>query len=171
LLVDRQASFAGDYYQLKDCEITPCGPREGGVPLMIGAMGPRMMRLAARHGDLWNFAYTGSADTFAEPVEKFREACKDVDRDPGTIGMSALANVVFTDLGGSPPPGIDANDIDLPESATSASALLGSDDEMVAELEKYADLGTSHLMFHCYPYTEAALDRLASVVEKYRATL
>ena len=38
LLVDRQASFAGDYYQLKDCEITPRGPREGGVPVMIGAI-------------------------------------------------------------------------------------------------------------------------------------
>ena len=41
------------------------------------------------------------------------------------------------------------------------AALTGTDEEM----------GTSHLMFHCHPYTEKALDRLSSVVERYRKLL
>lgn len=168
LLRQRRLSFAGHHYGIDDCEITPRGPRDAGVPLMIGAMGPRMMNLAARHGDLWNTAYTGNADTFAEPLARFRQACLDVDRDPNTIEVSALANIVFTDLGATPPASFDAGDLELPDSATNAAALMGTDDEMAAELQKYEEMGTAHLMFHCHPYTEQALDRLSGVVARYR---
>jgi|TARA_Y100000310_G_C20588140_1_gene766535 alkanesulfonate monooxygenase SsuD/methylene tetrahydromethanopterin reductase-like flavin-dependent oxidoreductase (luciferase family) len=61
LLKNRRTSFDGKYYQINNCEITPTGPRKEGVPLMIGAFGPRMMKMAARYGDIWNTAYTGSA--------------------------------------------------------------------------------------------------------------
>ena len=163
----RLASFDGKHYQVADCEIIPSGPREEGVPLMIGAMGPRMMRLAARHATIWNAAYTGNADTFAEHIGRFREACADIGRDAESIEFSALANVAFTDLGGVPPGPID-DDLDLPDSALNAPCLLGSDDEMAAELKKYEELGTSHLMFQCQPYTAEAVQRLAGVVALYR---
>ena len=61
LLKNRRTSFDGKYYQINNCEITPTGPRKEGVPLMIGAFGPRMMKMAAQYGDIWNTAYTGSA--------------------------------------------------------------------------------------------------------------
>ena len=97
LLREGKTSFHGKYYQIEKCEVTPRGPRKAGPPLMIGAFGPRMMRLAAQHADAWNWCYTGSAATFEEPLEKFRAAALRTGRDPDSIDATALANVVFDD--------------------------------------------------------------------------
>lgn len=42
LLKEGRVDFAGKYYQAKDCEIRPMGPRAGGPPLMISSFGKRM---------------------------------------------------------------------------------------------------------------------------------
>ena len=51
-----RVDFAGAYYQARDCELRPRGPRPQGPPLMIGALGhgPRMLELVARYADVWN---------------------------------------------------------------------------------------------------------------------
>jgi alkanesulfonate monooxygenase SsuD/methylene tetrahydromethanopterin reductase-like flavin-dependent oxidoreductase (luciferase family) len=54
LLRTGRVDFAGKYYQARDCELRPRGPRPGGPPILIGAKGPRMLRLAASYADLWN---------------------------------------------------------------------------------------------------------------------
>jgi alkanesulfonate monooxygenase SsuD/methylene tetrahydromethanopterin reductase-like flavin-dependent oxidoreductase (luciferase family) len=51
LLREGQVDFEGQYYRARDCEIRPRGPRPSGVPIFIGAQGPRMMRLCARYAD------------------------------------------------------------------------------------------------------------------------
>src|ERR1700683_1928097 len=67
LLREGKVDFAGKYYEARDCEIVPLGPRPAGPPLMIGGEGPRMMKLTAQHADLWNTGYMGTPDTLAEP--------------------------------------------------------------------------------------------------------
>ncbi len=67
-----QVDFQGKYYQVRDCEILPRGPREAGPPLMIGCSGPRMMRLTAQYGDIWNTAYLGQPESLIEPLGKLR---------------------------------------------------------------------------------------------------
>src|SRR5215212_8870689 len=57
LLGDGQIDFDGTYYQARDCELRPRGPRPGGPPIMIGTTGKRMMGLTARHADQWNVWY------------------------------------------------------------------------------------------------------------------
>jgi alkanesulfonate monooxygenase SsuD/methylene tetrahydromethanopterin reductase-like flavin-dependent oxidoreductase (luciferase family) len=54
LLRTGHVDFTGKYYQARDCALRPRGPRPGGPPIMIGAKGPRMLRLAARYADIWN---------------------------------------------------------------------------------------------------------------------
>ena len=44
LLRDGAIDFDGRFYQARDCELLPRGPRPGGPPLMIGSNGPRMLR-------------------------------------------------------------------------------------------------------------------------------
>jgi alkanesulfonate monooxygenase SsuD/methylene tetrahydromethanopterin reductase-like flavin-dependent oxidoreductase (luciferase family) len=169
LLKERRLDgFDGKYYRVDDCEIVPRGPREAGVPLLIGAMGPRMMRLAARHATIWNAAYTGNADTFAYHIDRFRDACRSEGRDPDSIEFSALANVAFEDIGGVLPAPIE-DDLALPDSALNQPCLTGSEEEMALELKKYEALGTSHLMFQISPDTQEAVRRLADVVKRYRS--
>jgi alkanesulfonate monooxygenase SsuD/methylene tetrahydromethanopterin reductase-like flavin-dependent oxidoreductase (luciferase family) len=49
LLRAGQVDFEGRYYQARGCELRPGGP-----PILIGAKGPRMLRLTATYADLWN---------------------------------------------------------------------------------------------------------------------
>ena len=44
LLREGAIDFDGRYYQARDCELLPRGPRPGGPPLLIGSNGPRMLR-------------------------------------------------------------------------------------------------------------------------------
>ena len=57
LLREGHVDFTGKYYQAPDCEILPRGPRPKGPPILIAGKGARMLRLTARHADLWNTAW------------------------------------------------------------------------------------------------------------------
>ncbi len=54
LLHTGQVDFQGRYYRTPNCELRPRGPRASGPQILIGAAGPRMLRLAARYADAWN---------------------------------------------------------------------------------------------------------------------
>ena len=56
LLREGRYTYEGTYYQVQDCELRPRGPRPAGPPILIGSSskGERMMRLVARHADIWN---------------------------------------------------------------------------------------------------------------------
>src|SRR5258708_1792220 len=59
LLHEGHVDFAGQYYQARNCDIVPRGPRSEGPPLMVGSEGPRMLKLTAQYADLWNTGYMG----------------------------------------------------------------------------------------------------------------
>ena len=63
LLRDGAIDFDGRYYQARDCELLPRGPRPGGPPLMIGSNGERMLRITAPHVDAWNSWYADTGNT------------------------------------------------------------------------------------------------------------
>ncbi len=54
LLRDRTVDFAGTWYRARGCELLPTGPRRQGPPVLVGAEGPRMIRIAARYADELN---------------------------------------------------------------------------------------------------------------------
>jgi hypothetical protein len=43
LLREGRIDFVGRYYEARECELRPRGPRPGGPPIMVGTRGPRMM--------------------------------------------------------------------------------------------------------------------------------
>jgi alkanesulfonate monooxygenase SsuD/methylene tetrahydromethanopterin reductase-like flavin-dependent oxidoreductase (luciferase family) len=48
LLRTGHIDFQGQYYQARDCELRPRGPRPDGPPIMVGNdLGPRMLRLTS----------------------------------------------------------------------------------------------------------------------------
>ena len=57
LLREGAIDFDGRWYQARDCELLPRGPRPAGPPLMIGSNGPRMLRATMAHADAWNSWY------------------------------------------------------------------------------------------------------------------
>jgi alkanesulfonate monooxygenase SsuD/methylene tetrahydromethanopterin reductase-like flavin-dependent oxidoreductase (luciferase family) len=85
LLSGSRASFAGAHYQLADAPFAPL-PAQERLPLVIGANGPRMLRLAARYADVWSCE--GAPATVAERGARLTAACADVGRDPAAIRWS-----------------------------------------------------------------------------------
>ena len=103
LLRGGHADYAGQFHVARQLEQRPVGPRPGVIPIMIGAKGPRMMRVAARYADTWSwFAEKRSdLDEFVPLLDALSVACAEVGRDPATIGRSAGIVVEPTPVTGS----------------------------------------------------------------------
>ena len=155
MLRDGRVDFKGRYYEARDCDDLPRGPRPQGPPLMVGAEGPRMIRLAARYGDAWNIGYMGTPDTMAGPMAKIEAACREVGRDPATIDVIPLIGLWFPELRAEKPTIFDA-------------PLTGSASELAAAMRGYEELAVPHIIFQYYPYTAEALQRLTEAVRLYR---
>jgi probable F420-dependent oxidoreductase len=157
LLQDGHVDFAGRYYQARDCDIVPRGPRAAGPQLLVGSEGPRMLELTARYADLWNTGYMGQPETMAGPLAKIDAACRAIGRDPATLGVTALIGLWFPDLQAKQPSFLD-------------TPLTGTVPELAAAMRGYAELGVQHIMFQCEPYLPEALRRLTEALHLYRGT-
>jgi probable F420-dependent oxidoreductase len=153
LLTEGQVDFSGKFYQAHHCEITPRGPRASGPPLLIGGLGPRLLRLTAQYADIWNTGYLSYPNSLAEPRSKLEAACVDLGRDPATLPVTALVALAYPDL-------------QTPETWMQ-EYISGSVEEVATAIYGYYQLGVSHLMFHFGPYTATALARLAEALQMY----
>jgi len=156
LLRDGHVDFAGHYYQARNCEIAPRGPRSEGPPLMVGSEGgPRMLKLTAQYADLWNTGYMGKPETLADRRAKIEIACREIRRDPATLGVTALIGLWYPDLQANKPKFFD-------------NPLTGTVQEIALAMHGYAKLGVQHIMFQVEPYTGEARQRLTGALQLYR---
>jgi alkanesulfonate monooxygenase SsuD/methylene tetrahydromethanopterin reductase-like flavin-dependent oxidoreductase (luciferase family) len=156
LLRDGHIDFDGRYYQARDCELRPRGPRPHGPTIMVGASsaGPRMLDLAARYADGWNtwFNSTGNTVEGLRPLlANVDAACVAAGRVPATLGRSAA---VIVEVGPHAP------------SAMTGPPLTGSPAEIAAGLRAYADAGVSHVQVWLEPNTPAGIAAFAPVLEE-----
>lgn len=90
LLRTGRARLDGEYVHVPDGELVLRGPRPAGPPIVIAAGKPRMLRLAARFADEWNWWTADPEDPAAlgDLVRELEEACHEVGRDPATLARS-----------------------------------------------------------------------------------
>jgi alkanesulfonate monooxygenase SsuD/methylene tetrahydromethanopterin reductase-like flavin-dependent oxidoreductase (luciferase family) len=152
LLRDGQADFEGTFHAARDLVQRPRGPRPGGIPLMIGAKGPRMLRLAARHADIWSWFVEERSDLseFGPRLAALEAACREVGRDPATIGRSAGIVVEPTAVTGA------AEAVGVP--------IRGSAAEIADGLRAFEAGGFDHLEIVPWPPTLDAVDAMAPVL-------
>lgn len=88
---NERTTYDGRYYQLLDAPFEP-KPVQPRLPVLIGASGPRMLALTARHADIWNAR--GMPEVAAAQNERLTEACVKIGRDPDEImrSISPAAN-------------------------------------------------------------------------------
>lgn len=154
LLKEGRVDFAGKYYQARDCEILPPGPRKDGPPLMIGSFGKRMLKLTAKYADLWNTCYLGKVETLTEPRQELLQACQEIGRDPATIGITALLYADYTKM------------VPLPD-GLDHPPLSGTAEQIAQDILAYQQAGVEHIMFHVIPYNSAAIHQLEQALQLY----
>lgn len=153
LLRGGRADFQGTYHAARELEHRPVGPRSGRIPIMIGAKGPRMLRQAARHADIWSWYVEERSDLgeFGPRVAALEAACAEVGRDPATIGRSAGIVVEPTSITGS--------------AEVLATPIRGTAEAIADGFRAFRDGGFTQLELLLWPSTIAALDAMAPVLE------
>lgn len=155
LLRNKVTTYQGRYYKLKETAMSPAPVQKPRPPITIGALGPVMLKIAARYADTWN-SFGGHVDTREQMLEDTRQRnallddyCAKIGRDPQALRRSLL---VFG-----------------PEAATIFNSL----DAFQDFVESYQDVGITEFILY-YPFNDRQLpifERIArEVIPKLRAT-
>ena len=93
LLSNEKSSFSGDYFTVNDAIVKPRPVQSPRPPITIAALGPVMVRFAARKADTWNTMSFKA--TFDEQLAEVRErvtildeTCAKIGRDPAAVRRS-----------------------------------------------------------------------------------
>lgn len=158
LLKEGAIDFDGVYYQARDCELAPRGPRPQGPPLMIGSQGKRMLGMSLPHVQMWN-TWLCPGLSAAERVPALREGvdaiCRDVGRDPAQIERTAS---IIVDPSGR-------NEVPASMDPDTAIPLSGSPQEIAAGLKAFEAEGITHLQLYLVPNTLETLESFHKVLE------
>ena len=95
LLTNEVTSYKGKFYEVNEAVMNPRPLQKPRPPIMIAAMGPVMLKNAARYADIWNSI--SFAEDFEDQMEETRnriaqvdEHCAAIGRDPGGLRRSYL---------------------------------------------------------------------------------
>jgi alkanesulfonate monooxygenase SsuD/methylene tetrahydromethanopterin reductase-like flavin-dependent oxidoreductase (luciferase family) len=139
------ATFEGRHYQVRNayCEPRPDPP----IPILVGGRRPKLMRVAAAKADFWS--WDGPIERYGPLVEGLREACGQVGRDWGTMGLHAAGEAYFP-----------LNAADFPDPAD-ASGTMAS----VSSAQDPAGLYADEVDWVMGPTPEDAIRQLRPVVD------
>jgi probable F420-dependent oxidoreductase len=135
--------FAGRFHQFTDFVFGPLPAQGASVPIVIGGRSDAALRRAARLGDGFHVS-SMAPPALHERLGDLRSFLGEAGRGP--IQLSGRVNVRF----GEPP--------------ASGFALVGSPDEMLADVRRYVDLGLDELAFS---FGETDAERARNAIERF----
>jgi alkanesulfonate monooxygenase SsuD/methylene tetrahydromethanopterin reductase-like flavin-dependent oxidoreductase (luciferase family) len=160
LLSQETTTFEGRYYQADGAILNPRPIQQPRPPVMVAALGPKMMRHTVRHADSWNsLSFQPSfADQLAETCERIAtldRLCAELDRDPATLQRSyTMFDPTARHNGG-------------------ALSYYQSTDAFLAQVEPLLALGITDvgLYYHFLPEQEATFAEIATdLLPRLRST-
>jgi probable F420-dependent oxidoreductase len=157
LLRNGPVSMEGEYYSVDECVIRPKGPRENGIPIMIGssAARPRMARLTMKYADIWNcwLAFGNSSPEETKPrLEAIEAACEEHGRDPASLRRSLTIGVGVID-----------------KTIPGANPVTGDTGKIAETIHQFTEQGFSHIQVYLAPMTPAGFEEFGKVLEELRA--
>jgi probable F420-dependent oxidoreductase len=152
LWTEEQPTFEGRHYRLDAAYCEPKPVRKPHPPILIGGGGEKvLLRLAARHADVWNNLAVHQNDLGGK-VAKLREHCAAVGRDPAEIRVSQQCLVVIgEDEADARAKGEKAARIYGGHmGGGSALSIAGSPEQCVAKIEAHVALGCTMLVMEFF---------------------
>jgi alkanesulfonate monooxygenase SsuD/methylene tetrahydromethanopterin reductase-like flavin-dependent oxidoreductase (luciferase family) len=154
MLREGRATVDGRLERAASARLEPRGPRPDGLPVMVGAGGPRMLRLTAELADEWN-AGMSTPGEFVDGCARLDSALREVGRDPSTIRRSVEAMVR---PGGEAPADLDA-------AGSGDAPLTGPPEAIAAGLRRYRELGADHVQVQLRPNRLESVGALRPVLD------
>jgi alkanesulfonate monooxygenase SsuD/methylene tetrahydromethanopterin reductase-like flavin-dependent oxidoreductase (luciferase family) len=144
------ADFEGTYYRVEGCVNRPRGPQAatGGIPILIGGSGPRLLRLTATYADAWNSDWKHDPEELMPTLAALDEACDKVGRDPATLVRTSSSNFALPGMTRRRP-----------------NPIVGDQAEMAAAIAGFRDLDLGHYVCGLDPCTPQSLEWFGRVIE------
>jgi F420-dependent oxidoreductase-like protein len=165
LWTESETSFAGRYYTLERAIAEPKPLQRPHPPILVAASGEkRMLRVVARHADMWNSF--GSPETFRHKIAVLADHCRAEGRDVDRIEKSVL---LPTFIGHEPAAwepmvqGYAMYQGIAPEEA-GKWMLLGSPAEVVDQLRRFLAVGVTHFIIQLNVFNLGVMARFAAEV-------
>jgi alkanesulfonate monooxygenase SsuD/methylene tetrahydromethanopterin reductase-like flavin-dependent oxidoreductase (luciferase family) len=155
LLKSGRVDFTGEFYAVKQSELVLRGPNPQGPPINIAAGGEKMLTLAARYGDQWNWwgwdeTITQIQERLQPLVDILERACQAEQRDPASL-------IRTFDLYSVLAPGFDA-DHGL------KNPVAGSPEEIAGFILSLGELGFEEVRCDLWPKSADAVAAMEPVV-------
>jgi alkanesulfonate monooxygenase SsuD/methylene tetrahydromethanopterin reductase-like flavin-dependent oxidoreductase (luciferase family) len=148
LVRGERVTFDGQWSRAADAVLLP-PPRRPALPILIAAKGERMLRLTARHADVWQTAWFGLPDDrYARQHADLLAACATEGRDPATLELAV---------------GIDVSN--APEGAHLPLDAAAIGDGLAA----WAEQGIGHVQFALPETTASTVDVLLEGLGRFRS--
>jgi alkanesulfonate monooxygenase SsuD/methylene tetrahydromethanopterin reductase-like flavin-dependent oxidoreductase (luciferase family) len=149
LLRNPETTYIGKYYQNHGTIMNPLPMQKPRPPMMIGANGPRMLKIAAQYADTWNTFGGIEIKSFEEMLTltherntKLDEYCVEFGRDPTTLRRSVL---IYTN-----------------EEYQKIYSVPGAFTEIV---KRYQEIGISEIVFF-YPFAPMLMPMFEQIVNE-----
>ncbi len=90
LWTEDRTNFDGRYYKMSNAVANPKPVQTPYPPIWVGSGGPTMLKLTARHADVWNASGSAGRDVESAVAgsRQLDEACAAIGRDPNEIRRS-----------------------------------------------------------------------------------
>ena len=160
LLRAGESTQSGTFATTEDARLVLKGPGE--VPIVVAGGGPKMLRLAAKYGDGWNWwAYDkqplAAMEGLAPILTELDLACQESERDP--LDLDRTLDVYSVVAPGFDPTAV--SDIENP--------IAGSSDEIAAALLAFGSAGFDEVRCNVLPQSAEAIEAMAEVVATVQA--
>ena len=137
--------FSGKYHHISGITAYPQPVQRPYPPIWVGGNSKRAMRRALELGDGWQPGWS-KPDQFAQEMQDFQRVAERVGRDPKTVEISLIRPMQI----------IDRADAHRP--------LIGTPEQIAADIREYQNLGVSHLVF---AFRTSTLTETLETVERF----
>ena len=145
-----RASFKGKYYAVSDALSAP-KPVQQPLPVWVGGTGAQTLRVAAKHADAVNFAWSQPPEFFGDRLAILERHCRRIGRDPEEIRRSAGLMVVMDETVEQVESRMEAlrgrSDTEyMRYLSRQPQNVTGTPDDLVDLLGRYTSLGVDHFI-------------------------
>jgi F420-dependent oxidoreductase-like protein len=166
LWTEKQVTFEGRYYQLRDAYSEPKPLRQPRPPIMIGGSGEKLMlKVIAKHADQWNTF--GPPALFRHKIGVLHDHCAAVGRDPAAIEVSWAGAGIVTDSSEEKQQVVRlmADAFGRTDEEVEPGLLVGTAEEVRDRINQFIEAGVTHfILIANAPFNADSIRRFAEEV-------